>query len=138
MSGAYASSVFTVSLRDSPLSTLEPLALRLIVSAESRFAASSKDDEVRVDDSKKRLTTVRPRSAGTFLTSRASTPAKPRAPSRMRSTSSRPRSETDVEVALHGATSSPAWTSTISSAPSSSTRRTLTRSSRAVGRFLPT
>ena len=38
-------------LRDSPLSTEEPLDLIDIVSAESRFAASSKLDEVRVDDS---------------------------------------------------------------------------------------
>ncbi len=50
-SGSYASSVSAVSFSDSPLSTDEPIALIDIVSAESRFAASSKLDEVRVEDS---------------------------------------------------------------------------------------
>jgi hypothetical protein len=40
-----------VSFSDSPLSTAEPEALIDIVSADSRFAASSKLDEVRVEDS---------------------------------------------------------------------------------------
>ena len=40
-----------MSLSDSPLSTDEPAAFSVIVSAERRFAASSKDDDVRVDDS---------------------------------------------------------------------------------------
>ena len=43
--------MIAVSLSDSPLSTDEPLDLIDIVSAERRFAASSKLDEVRVDDS---------------------------------------------------------------------------------------
>ena len=38
-----------------------------ITSAESRFAASSKLDDVRVEDSKKMFTTVRPRSVGQLL-----------------------------------------------------------------------
>ena len=50
-SGSYADSVSAVSLSDSPLSTDEPAALSVSVSAESRFAASSKRDDVRVDDS---------------------------------------------------------------------------------------
>ena len=50
-SGSYAPSVIAVSFSDSPLSTDEPVDLIDIVSAESRFAASSKDDDVRVDDS---------------------------------------------------------------------------------------
>ena len=50
-SGSYAPSVSAVSFSDSPLSTDEPAALIDIVSAESRFAASSKLDDVRVDDS---------------------------------------------------------------------------------------
>ena len=50
-SGSYAPIVRAVSFRDSPLSTEEPAALIDIVSAESRFAASSKLEEVRVDDS---------------------------------------------------------------------------------------
>ena len=40
-----------VSLSDSPLSTEEPVDLMLSVSADSRFAASSKLDDVRVEDS---------------------------------------------------------------------------------------
>ncbi len=43
--------MIAVSLRDSPLSTDEPDALIDIVSADSRFAASSKLDDVLVDDS---------------------------------------------------------------------------------------
>ena len=50
-SGPYASSVSAVSFSDSPLSTAEPDALIDMTSAESRFAASSKLDDVRVDDS---------------------------------------------------------------------------------------
>ena len=50
-SGSYAASVSAVSLSDSPLSTDEPAERIDIVSAESRFAASSKLASVRVDDS---------------------------------------------------------------------------------------
>jgi hypothetical protein len=50
-SGPYADSVSAVSFKDSPLSTADPAALTEIVSADSRFAASSKLEEVRVDDS---------------------------------------------------------------------------------------
>ena len=53
--------------------TLEVETLMLTASAESRLAAISKDVRVRVDGSKKRLITVRPRSAGTFLISRRET-----------------------------------------------------------------
>ena len=50
-SGSYAPSVSAVSFSDSPLSTDEPTDLIVKVSAESRFAASSKLEDVRVDDS---------------------------------------------------------------------------------------
>jgi hypothetical protein len=50
-SGSYAPSVIAVSFSDSPLSTAEPAALMDMTSADSRFAASSKLDDVRVDDS---------------------------------------------------------------------------------------
>ena len=43
----------------------------LITSAERRFPAISKEVRVRVEGSKKRLMTVRPRSVGTFFISRA-------------------------------------------------------------------
>ena len=61
-----------MSFSDSPLSTDEPLDLTDMTSAESRLAASSKLDDVRVDDSKNRLTTVRPRRVGSFFISRSS------------------------------------------------------------------
>ena len=66
-SAPIASSVCAVSLRDSPLLTLEPFAEKLITSAESRLAAASKLRRVLVESSKKRLTTVRPRKVGNFL-----------------------------------------------------------------------
>ena len=50
-SGSYAPMVTAVSFSDSPLSTDEPSDLIVSVSADSRFAASSKLDDVRVDDS---------------------------------------------------------------------------------------
>ena len=50
-SGSYAPSVIAVSLSDSPLSTDDPADLIDIVSADRRFAASSKLDDVRVEDS---------------------------------------------------------------------------------------
>ncbi len=60
-----------MSFRLSPLETLEPLALKLMTSADSRLAAASNEMRVRVESSKKRLTTVRPRSVGSFLTGRS-------------------------------------------------------------------
>ena len=50
-SGSYAASVNAVSFSDSPLSTDDPDERSDIVSAESRLAASSKLESVRVDDS---------------------------------------------------------------------------------------
>src|SRR4051794_28762267 len=95
-SGSYAESVWTVSRSDSPLSTLEPDARRLTTSAESRLAASSNDELVRVEASKNTVITVRPRRVGTFLRSRCMTDSKPSAVCRMRSTSSRSRSATEI------------------------------------------
>ena len=63
-----ASTVSTVSRSDSPLDTEEPLAATLMASADSHLPAISNDDRVRVESSKNRLTTVRPRRAGSFLT----------------------------------------------------------------------
>src|SRR5919109_2661783 len=94
-SGSYAPSVSAVSLSDSPLSTAEPADLTDMTSADRRFAASSKDDDVRVDDSKKTLTTSRPRSVGSFFISRSSERAKLRAVPSRRSMSSRESSATD-------------------------------------------
>src|SRR5215211_579094 len=52
-------------------------------SAESRLAAISNDVRVRVEDSKKKLMTVFPRRAGTFLMERVDTSLKDSAVSRM-------------------------------------------------------
>jgi hypothetical protein len=49
--GSYAESVCTVSLSDSPLSTEDPWDLTFSRSADSRLAASSNDELVRVEDS---------------------------------------------------------------------------------------
>ena len=84
-SAPIASRVRAVSLSDSPLDSEEPLAEKLMTSAESRLAAASKEMRVRVESSKKRLTTVRPRRAGSFLIGRS---ASERISSAVRSTSS--------------------------------------------------
>jgi len=55
----------------------------LIVSADSRFAAISNDVRVRVEDSKKKLMTVLPRSVGTFLIERVEISLKESAASRI-------------------------------------------------------
>ena len=60
-SAPMASSVRAVSFRLSPLETLDPLALKLMTSADSRLAAASNEMRVRVESSKNRFTTVRPR-----------------------------------------------------------------------------
>ena len=50
-SAPIASRVSAVSLSDSPLLTLDPLAEKLMTSADSRFAAASNDVLVRVESS---------------------------------------------------------------------------------------
>src|SRR5262249_7141643 len=69
-SGDIAWRLRAVSSSDSPFSTELPLAAKLRESAESHFSAVSKEKRVRVEASKKRLTTIRPRNAGTFLMGR--------------------------------------------------------------------
>ena len=91
-SAPIASSVSAVSFRLSPLDSEEPLAAKLMTSAESRLAAASKEMRVRVESSKKRLTTVRPRSAGSFLIGRSASERSSSAVSRTSSASSRLRS----------------------------------------------
>jgi hypothetical protein len=90
-----AATVSTVSRSDSPFDTDEPLALMLMTSADSHLPASSKEDRVRVESSKKRLTTVRPRSAGSFFTGRSCTADISSARSRIRVMSGRVRSPAD-------------------------------------------
>ena len=70
MLGAIASILSAVSTSVSPLTTLEVPMATFNVSALSRFSAISNDVRVRVLGSKNRLTTVRPRSVGTFLMAR--------------------------------------------------------------------
>ena len=69
-SAPIACRVSAVFVSDSPLDTDEPLAEKLITSADSRLAASSNEMRVRVESSKNRLTTVRRRSVGSLRTSR--------------------------------------------------------------------
>src|SRR5687768_18338854 len=71
MSGAIASRLSAVSTSVSPLTRLDVCAAMFSVSALSRFSAISKEVLVRVLASKKRFTTVFPRSAGTFLIGRS-------------------------------------------------------------------
>ena len=68
-----AATVSAVSRRDSPLEVEEPLPEMLMTSAESHLPAISNELRVRVESSKNRLTTVRPRRVGSFLTSRRCT-----------------------------------------------------------------
>ncbi len=67
-SAPIACKVMAVSLSDSPLLTLEPLAEKLITSADNLFAAASNEIRVLVESSAKRLTIVLPRKVGSFLT----------------------------------------------------------------------
>ena len=69
-SGAIASRFSAVSSSVSPLLRLDEETLIFTASADKRLAASSNDVRVRVEASKKRLMTVLPLRAGTFLTSR--------------------------------------------------------------------
>ena len=152
MSGRIASRLSAVSASVSPLTTLDVPMAMLSVSALRRFSAISNDVRVRVLGSKNRLTTVLPRSAGTFLIGREPISFIASAVSRMSAISSG-RQLGDAEQVLapqgsdrrflidvlarraHTATS---CSSTTSSWPSISCRRTCTLSSGAVGRFLPT
>ncbi len=70
MSGDIASRLRTVSMSVSPLVTLDVAVAIDSVSALRRFSAISNEVRVRVLGSKNRLTTVRPRNAGTFLIGR--------------------------------------------------------------------
>src|SRR2546423_3023227 len=91
MSACMAERFATVSRSDSPFVADDTAMLRLITSAERRFAAISKVVRVRVEGSKKRLNTLLPRSNGTFFTSRSVTPAKDSAVSRICRSTSRGR-----------------------------------------------
>src|SRR4029079_11917271 len=92
MSGDIASRLSAVSTSVSPLTTLEVAMATLRVSALSRFSATSNDVRVRVLGSKKRFTTVRPRSVGTFLIGRCAISCIASAVSRMSTISSGVRS----------------------------------------------
>jgi hypothetical protein len=67
-SGCIAIRFSAVSIRDSPLLVELLCPAMLIASADSRLAASSNDVRVRVEFSKNRLMTVRPRSDVSFFT----------------------------------------------------------------------
>ena len=67
MSGRMAFSVAAVSMSVSPFFTEEEATAMFITSAPSRLPASSNEDCVRVEASKKRLICVRPRSVLRFF-----------------------------------------------------------------------
>jgi len=90
-----AATVSIVSRRLSPLLTLDSETANVITSPDSRFVAVSKLRRVRVDDSKNRLHTVVPRSAGTFGLARWLTSDMWSLSSIRRATSSSVRSSTD-------------------------------------------
>ena len=106
VSTCIASMFLAVSRRLSPFDVLDPDEEKLMRSADRRLAASSNDVRVRVDDSKKRLAIVLPRSAGTFLISRVETSLKDSAVLRTRSISSRESSSIDKRSFLVHRTSS--------------------------------
>ena len=62
-----AFSVIAVSISVSPFFTEEAATAMFMTSAPSRLPASSKEDCVRVEASKKRLICVRPRSVAFFF-----------------------------------------------------------------------
>src|SRR5690554_7489693 len=68
-----ASRFHKVSISVSPLEVAERAISKFRMSADKRFAASSKVERVRVLFSKNRFTTVLPRNRGTFLIDRKST-----------------------------------------------------------------
>ena len=67
MSGRIAFSVIAVSISVSPFLTLEVATDMFITSAPSLLPASSNEDWVRVEASKKRLIWVRPRRVERFF-----------------------------------------------------------------------
>ncbi len=83
MSASIATRLSTVSSSVSPLLVDEAPMLRLMTSADSRFAAISNVVRVRVEFSKNRLNTALPRSSGTFFTSRSAIDTNGSAVSRM-------------------------------------------------------
>src|SRR5580658_6579886 len=84
-----------VSVRVSPLLTLEPFSEKSTTSALRREAARVKLVRVRVLSSKNALTTTRPRSAGTFFTLRVETSLNEPAVSRTKRISSADNSSKD-------------------------------------------
>ena len=135
-----------VSRSDSPLSTLDPAAFRLTTSAESRLAASSNDELVRVDDSKKTVITVRPRSVGHLLQvavhDRLEALGGGQDALDVVAVEVGHRDQVAAACGCSGERapqcSYSGWMSTTRSSSSTSISSTLTRSARAVGRFLPT
>ena len=127
-----ASMVSMVSRSDSPFFTDDDPAAKESTSADIRLAAVSKDIRVRVESSKNRVATVRPRRAGTFGLARRPTSANESATSSTSTIPSRVEVVHAEQVSrerAHRPTRSPRET------PSSDTS---TISSRRVGRFLPT
>jgi hypothetical protein len=122
---------------------LEPPAETLMASAESRFAAISKLTRVRVDGSRNRLMIVLPRPRRRLqeqVDDRLAAQRRHALDLALRDLEHRVG---DLEVALdllarQGLDVEQVVHSTTTSSPAPSRSRSVTRSSRAVGRFLPT
>ena len=80
----------------------EPFAEKVMTSADRRLAAASKEVRVRVESSKNRLTTVRPRSAGRVLISRCWVAAMRSATSSRATAPLRPRSAVESRCLIPG------------------------------------
>ncbi|MNR43111.1 hypothetical protein D3C85_1617020 [compost metagenome] len=89
MSTFIARMLFTVSIKVSPLLTDEEEAAKLTTSAESLFSASSNDNLVRVEFSKKMFAMVISLKEGTFFIGRLITSLKLSAVSKINSISFR-------------------------------------------------
>jgi hypothetical protein len=92
--------VSIVSRMLSPLLMLEADTLKVMTSAERRRAAVSKLILVRVESSKKRLTTVLPVNAGTLGTGLALTSAIAEAVLNIRASPDAPRSATEIKCLI--------------------------------------
>jgi hypothetical protein len=102
-----ASMVSMVSRNDSPFFSEDEPAAKESTSADSRLAAVSNERRVRVESSKKRVATVRPRRVGTLGLARRLTSTKESATSSTSTMSSTPRSSMDSRWVGKGLTGRP-------------------------------
>ena len=142
-SGAIASRFLAVSSSVSPFLSDEEALEKLTQSADIRLAAISKLELVRVEGSKNRPSSVRPRSVGTFLIGRRATSRNESAESRIISISATSRSAMPsrclrVQTVRFNGVHAPSSTSSTLFSPSSSSKLTFTCCSGVVVTLRPT